>query len=304
MYTLVYLAAIVAANLIATHFGPSALLIDSFLFIGLNLTTRDKLHDEWQGRGLGLKMGALIAAAGLLSFALNAAALPIAIASMVAIMAAESVDTAIYSFLHGAPRLFRVNASNFASSLVDSVVFPTLAFGGFDSPLVLKMFVVKFLGGFAWSLLLNRKKLALQLAALLVFLIPTKGHAQIAAVDAGRLFAPVGQQTVVEAYLAGPEIVGLRPYTVTSFGWGESKPTVLAQVQRTVVRRGPMWATLDAGLAFYPFLDYRPRAIAGGSLRVRLPWESHAFALVSVQPEHLAERSALVGVSHTLKFWR
>jgi hypothetical protein len=41
-----YLAAIVAANLLVAH-DPSWVYVNGFLFIGLDLTTRDVLHDRW-----------------------------------------------------------------------------------------------------------------------------------------------------------------------------------------------------------------------------------------------------------------
>jgi hypothetical protein len=49
---ILYLAAIVAANLSVAHFGPSVAVLNAFLFIGLDLTTRDALHERWRGRNL------------------------------------------------------------------------------------------------------------------------------------------------------------------------------------------------------------------------------------------------------------
>lgn len=45
---LMYLAAIVAANLLVARFGPSVVVLNAFLFIGLDITTRDSLHDRWR----------------------------------------------------------------------------------------------------------------------------------------------------------------------------------------------------------------------------------------------------------------
>jgi hypothetical protein len=55
-----YLAAIVAANLSVAYFGPASTIVNAFLFIGLDLTARDRLHDAWHGRGLAWKMTLLI----------------------------------------------------------------------------------------------------------------------------------------------------------------------------------------------------------------------------------------------------
>lgn len=47
-YVLVYLIAIVAANLSVAYFGPQATIVNAFLLIGLDLSTRDKLHELWR----------------------------------------------------------------------------------------------------------------------------------------------------------------------------------------------------------------------------------------------------------------
>jgi uncharacterized PurR-regulated membrane protein YhhQ (DUF165 family) len=157
MYLIIlYLLAIVIANLLVAQFGPSVSIINAFLFIGLDLTTRDLLHERWQGRNLWLKMLALIAAGSVLSYALNHNAGSIALASFVAFAGAGITDTAMYWLLGDKSRLFRINGSNVVSAGVDSLIFPLLAFGW---PLlwgiVLGQFIAKTLGGFCWSLTLT-----------------------------------------------------------------------------------------------------------------------------------------------------
>lgn len=153
-----YLVAIVAANLSTAHFGPSASIVNAFLFIGLNFTARDVLHDSWQHHR-ALRMGALIVVGGVISYAVNADAARIALASCVAFTAAEAVDYTVYTLRLHAPWLERSNESNVASSAVDSIVFPAIAFG---SPLlwlvVFGQFTAKVAGGFIWSLLLRRTR--------------------------------------------------------------------------------------------------------------------------------------------------
>jgi uncharacterized PurR-regulated membrane protein YhhQ (DUF165 family) len=148
-----YLAAIVLANLSVAMFGPGVAIINAFLFIGLDLTARDQLHEAWRGRNLLPKMVALIAAGSLLSWLLNRNAGPIALASFVAFAAAATVDAIIYHLMGQYPRWLRINGSNIPSALVDSLIFPTLAFGSFLWPIVLGQFAAKTLGGFLWSLL-------------------------------------------------------------------------------------------------------------------------------------------------------
>jgi hypothetical protein len=66
-----YLLAIVAANLLVSHFGPGVTVINAFVFVGLDLSTRDRLHEQWQGRFLWARMLGLIAAGGLLALLLG-----------------------------------------------------------------------------------------------------------------------------------------------------------------------------------------------------------------------------------------
>jgi uncharacterized PurR-regulated membrane protein YhhQ (DUF165 family) len=152
IYVILYLAAIVLANLTVAAFGPSMVIVNAYLFIGLDLTARDHLHDTWRGNHLALKMTALIAAGSILSWAINRDAAQIAIASFIAFAAASIVDAVVYHVLGRYPRWLRINGSNVPSALVDSIIFPTLAFGAFLWPIVLGQFLAKVLGGFAWSL--------------------------------------------------------------------------------------------------------------------------------------------------------
>lgn len=154
----VYLLAIVAANLLVAAFGPTVTIINAFLFIGLDLTTRDALHEKWQGRNLWLKMAGLIVAGSAISYLLNRDAGPIALASLVAFAVAAIVDTVTYHLLGKQARLVRVNGSNILSAAVDSLIFPTLAFGGLLWPIVIGQFIAKVLGGLMWSLVLTRMR--------------------------------------------------------------------------------------------------------------------------------------------------
>lgn len=155
-YVMLYLAAIIAANLTVAAFGPSVSVLNAFLFIGLDLTARDKLHETWRGDGLLWKMAALIAAGSVLSWLLNQNAGSIALASFVAFAAAATVDALVYHRLGNYPRWLRVNGSNVPSAAVDSLIFPALAFGW---PLLWSIVVgqlaAKVTGGFVWSLVLR-----------------------------------------------------------------------------------------------------------------------------------------------------
>ena len=153
-----YLAAIIAANLLAAAYGPTVTIINAFLFIGLDLTSRDALHERWHGRGLWPKMFGLIATGSALSWILNRNAGQIAIASLVAFAAAGLVDLVVYRWAR--PRFSRlntVNSSNILSALTDSLVFPTIAFGSFLPWITLGQWAAKVGGGLVWLWILRRR---------------------------------------------------------------------------------------------------------------------------------------------------
>jgi hypothetical protein len=145
-----YLAAIVAANLSVAQWGPGVSIINAFLFIGLDLTTRDVLHARWQGRGLWVRMLALIAVGGALSWVLNRDAAQIAVASCAAFVAAGFVDTVAYQVLRRRSPRQRVSGSNVCAAAVDSLLFPTVAFGAFMPAIVVGQFIAKVAGGAIW----------------------------------------------------------------------------------------------------------------------------------------------------------
>ena len=157
-YVGLYLTSIVAANLLVARFGLVAVIPSALVFIGLDLTTRDGLHDAWHKRHLFPKMTALIGAGSLISWLVNRDAGRIALASLLAFASAASVDTLTYHLLGHSARLLKVNGSNVVSALVDSIVFPTVAFGSFIWPVILGQFAAKVIGGFVWYLILFPKK--------------------------------------------------------------------------------------------------------------------------------------------------
>ncbi len=144
-----YLAAMIAANLLVVAFGPAISPINAFFLIGLDLALRDWLHVRlrvWQ-------MGALIAATGALTYVLNPAAGQIAIASACAFTASSLVDWGAFTRLRGS-WMFRANGSNVVGAAVDSLLFPTIAFGMLMPQIVAMQFVAKVAGGAVWAWLL------------------------------------------------------------------------------------------------------------------------------------------------------
>lgn len=155
-----YLGAIVAANLALTAIltrggSPWWSVLTAFLFIGADFTLRDGLTDAWRGSGLRWKMAALILAGSALSYAVNADAARIAVASAIAWGAAAVVDWGAYMALYDRPWMQRTTGSNVPSSAVDSLVFPWIAFGGLNLALTVAQFVAKVGGGLVWAYVLK-----------------------------------------------------------------------------------------------------------------------------------------------------
>jgi len=151
-----YIAAAVAANLLVARLGPWSSPVIAFFLIGMDLSLRDYLHERWAARGLAARMGALITAAGAISYLLNPASGMIAIASVTAFCAAALVDGAVYQVLIRRHFLVRSNASNAVGALIDSLLFPTIAFGALLPAIIALQFTMKVGGGFLWSLALRR----------------------------------------------------------------------------------------------------------------------------------------------------
>jgi uncharacterized PurR-regulated membrane protein YhhQ (DUF165 family) len=146
-----YAIAMTLANLSVAAFGPAVSPINAFFLIGFDLAMRDWLHVRLKQT----HMIALIAGTGVLTYVLNPAAGMIAIASASAFTLAALVDFAVFSKVSGS-WLKRSNTSNIAAAAVDSIVFPTIAFGALMPHIVLMQFVAKVAGGAIWAWAISR----------------------------------------------------------------------------------------------------------------------------------------------------
>lgn len=157
MYVLIYISAVVAANLSVAHFGPASTPVNAFLLIGLDLAIRDRLHLNWRGRDLWLRMFLLIVGAGAISYALNPESGMIALASLAAFSGASVASAIVFQLARRYPVLARANGANVAGAAVDSMVFPLIAFGTIFPTIAALQFVAKVAGGAAWSWIFFRK---------------------------------------------------------------------------------------------------------------------------------------------------
>lgn len=147
----IYAFAMTLANLSIATWGPWVSPINAFLFIGLDLALRDWLHTKLRTS----QMGALIAVTGLITYLLNPSAGMIAVASAVAFTSAAVIDWAVFMKSTGT-WLQRSTKSNIAGAAVDSLVFPTLAFGALMPQIVAMQFLAKVVGGSMWGYVIAR----------------------------------------------------------------------------------------------------------------------------------------------------
>ena len=141
-----YAIAMTLANLSIAYFGIWVSPINAFLFIGMDLALRDVLHEKLNR----LQMLGLIVASGLITYTLNNDAGVIAVASATSFVLAAFFDYIVFSVAKGS-WFVRSNKSNIAGAAVDSVAFPTIAFGSLMPEIIALQFAAKIAGGFVWS---------------------------------------------------------------------------------------------------------------------------------------------------------
>lgn len=158
-YGLLFLAAIVVANLIVNHYGPTVTPYVAFGLIGCDIVVRDRLHLNLTGMTRWLAIGSLIAAGSLLTYLINQNAGPIALASVTAFAAAMLVDTAVFTAAAPLGIQKRVNASNAFAAAADTLIFFAIAFGLSVIPFILifAQFTAKVAGGALWSIVVVKE---------------------------------------------------------------------------------------------------------------------------------------------------
>lgn len=148
-----YLIAIVIANGLITKYGPTLLPVTAFMVIPFDLTTRNFLHEEWKDDRLKSKMTALIVCGSVISFGCGVSSPQVAIASMVAFLISGLGDSLTYHALVNHPYFLKMNASNLVAAIIDSMIFPLVAFGAISPVLAITQASAKFIGGLFWGLL-------------------------------------------------------------------------------------------------------------------------------------------------------
>ena len=145
-----YISTVVLANFTTLWFGPSMTIVNAFFLIGLNLVLRDILHYKITSA----QMLGLIGLTGVISFALNPETGRIAIASLLAFSLSTTADWLVFAKTTGS-WFSRSNKSNTVGAVVDSLIFPTVAFGALMPAIVIGQFTAKAVGGLVWSAILK-----------------------------------------------------------------------------------------------------------------------------------------------------
>lgn len=123
MLAIAYLLAVVAVNVGFTALGPSWPV---FVAVGAVLALRDFVH---RAHGWKVSLALIVAGAGIAAL-FNLAAPLVALASVVAFLVAETLDMALFAAVRERLGLaLGVLVSGLVGSLVDSLVFLSIAFG-------------------------------------------------------------------------------------------------------------------------------------------------------------------------------
>jgi hypothetical protein len=142
----IYLIAVAVTTGISGSFGPLASVIDSLPGIGLVIAIRNRLQDYWYPKRMILMLP-VIALGGVASVSVNLVHPLVAAASFSAFLAANLVAT----FLYRADSRLRLVLGIVCFAIVDSFIFPAVAFDRFTWWVVAGQIAAKILGGFAWS---------------------------------------------------------------------------------------------------------------------------------------------------------
>jgi uncharacterized PurR-regulated membrane protein YhhQ (DUF165 family) len=150
---IIYIAAVLVANLTATWFLPlpvfGQVAVGTFIF-GFTFTQRDRMHAR--GRKFVYTVIGIAAFLSTILSAMGQVPSRIILASVIAIVLAETVDTEVYQRLLAKSWWHRVLTSNAVSIPLDSIFFNLVAFlGVFDARMLVSLIfgeiVVKFLVG-------------------------------------------------------------------------------------------------------------------------------------------------------------
>ena len=135
LFAIVYILATLAANYTATWFIHFPIFgqvsVATFIF-GITFTARDRVHSKLGHKNVYIMIG-IAAVLNLIVTVLGGVEWRIVVASLIAIVLAETADTEIYQHFINNTWGMRVFKSNSVSIPLDSLLFNLIAFAGLFS---------------------------------------------------------------------------------------------------------------------------------------------------------------------------
>jgi uncharacterized PurR-regulated membrane protein YhhQ (DUF165 family) len=154
--SILYIAAVVAANLLVKHYGPQAAPAIAFVAVAAVLIFRDRFADLVGSRTTSqILQAALIGVGAIATYLLNSDAALIAKASVIAFVASELTEQVLYLLMRNRPWMERAPWAAVPAALVDSVLFITIAFG-FSFWIIAAQFGCKVGGAYLWANVIDR----------------------------------------------------------------------------------------------------------------------------------------------------
>ena len=140
----VYLAVLVAANIAVYLTGQAALLLTGLVLVPFDFAVRVRLQEAWAGRGLWLRLFALMIGGGILTVVTLPNAHQVALASVTAFACGSILGAVAYAAI-ARRRVTWARAVSLATmAAVDSIVFPLLAFDQVSIWLMIGQFAMKW----------------------------------------------------------------------------------------------------------------------------------------------------------------
>jgi uncharacterized PurR-regulated membrane protein YhhQ (DUF165 family) len=147
-----FLIAFIGANLLVKHFGAYGLWISSAMLIPFDFIVRCIIHERQRGTKLVYTLSFLCGIAALITVLINQDAIHIAAASVCGFVIAQLFAGIIYQvgIYYNRSYFVKVNGSDLAAIIVDSIVFQVIAFSAFDPGVTGGQVLIKFAGGLFW----------------------------------------------------------------------------------------------------------------------------------------------------------
>lgn len=152
-----YLIAFVLSNFIILWFGPKGLIFTSLFLIPFDFIMRCMFHEQWKGKELILKLGALVFTSSLLTYLINRHSLNIALGSMFGFISAQIAAGIFYQLFIKKSYFVKVNGSDTIGIVFDSIIFQLVAFNLISLDIMISQVVLKFIGGLFWYWILFTK---------------------------------------------------------------------------------------------------------------------------------------------------